>query len=138
MKFKIIAVLLSFIGIMAYSCQSEEKIEFMRYYSSGQELYKSHCQNCHGQNGEGLAALIPPLTDAAYLKQNRSQLACYVKNGLKLPILVNGKAYNGQMPPATLAPVEIAQVLTYVQNSFGNKAGLHNVDQVNTELGKCE
>jgi mono/diheme cytochrome c family protein len=138
MKFKVIAFLLGVIGIMAYSCQSEEKIEFMRYYSAGQELYKTHCQNCHGQNGEGLAALIPPLNDVAYLKEHRSQLACYVKNGLKLPILVNGKAYSGQMPPATLAPVEIAQVLTYVQNSFGNKAGLHNIDHVNIELTKCE
>jgi mono/diheme cytochrome c family protein len=137
MKFRIIVVLLGFIGAMAYSCQSEDKIEYMRYYSAGQELYKTHCSNCHGGNGEGLAALIPPLTDAAYLKQHRSELACYVKNGLKLPILVNGKAYNGQMPPAALAPVEIAQVLTYVQNSFGNKADIHNIDQVNTELTKC-
>jgi mono/diheme cytochrome c family protein len=138
MKLRIIAVLLGCIGVMAYSCQSDEKIEYMRYYSAGQELYKTHCQNCHGGDGEGLAALIPPLTDAAYLKEHRSQLACYVKNGLKLPILVNGKAYNGQMPPATLAPVEIAQVLTYVQNSFGNKAGIHNIEQVNAELSKCE
>lgn len=138
MKLRVIVALLGLICVMAYSCQSEEKIEFMRYYSAGQELYKTHCQNCHGQNGEGLAALIPPLTDASYLKQHRSQLACYVKNGLKLPILVNGKAYNGQMPPATLAPVEIAQVLTYVQNSFGNKAKVHNIEQVNVELGKCD
>jgi mono/diheme cytochrome c family protein len=137
MKFRIIVVLLGFIGAMVYSCQSEDKIEYMRYYSAGQELYKTHCSNCHGGNGEGLAALIPPLTDAAYLKQHRSELACYVKNGLKLPILVNGKAYNGQMPPAALAPVEIAQVLTYVQNSFGNKADIHNIDQVSTELTKC-
>lgn len=138
MKFGIIAFLLGIIGVMAYSCQSDEKIEFMRYYSAGQELYKTHCQNCHGRNGEGLAALIPPLTDANYFKQHREQLACYVKNGLKLPILVNGKAYNGQMPPATLAPVEIAQVLTYVQNSFGNQAAVHNIEQVNAELNKCE
>lgn len=138
MKFGIIAFLLGIIGVMAYSCQSDEKIEFMRYYSAGQELYKTHCQNCHGRNGEGLAALIPPLTDANYLNQHREQLACYVKKGLKLPILVNGKAYNGQMPPATLAPVEIAQVLTYVQNSFGNQAAVHNIEQVNAELNKCE
>ncbi len=138
MKFGIIAFLLAIIGSIVYSCQSEDKIEFMRYYSAGQALYKTHCQNCHGQNGEGLAALIPPLTDTEYLKQHRKQLACYLKNGLKLPILVNGKAYNGEMPPANLAPVEIAQVLTYVQNSFGNKANVHNIDQVNAELGKCE
>jgi mono/diheme cytochrome c family protein len=138
MKYRIIAVLLLVVSGLAYSCQSESEIEYMRYYTSGQELYKARCQNCHGAQGEGLAALIPPLTDSDYLKKNKTKLACYVQNGLQLPILVNGKAYNGQMPASGLAPIEIAQVLTYVQNSFGNKMGLHNVEQVNKELGKCE
>jgi mono/diheme cytochrome c family protein len=138
MKFKLIAALLVVMAALAYSCQSESEIEYMRYYTSGQELYKARCQNCHGAQGEGLAALIPPLTDSDYLKKNKTKLACYVQNGLQLPILVNGKAYNGQMPASGLAPIEIAQVLTYVQNSFGNKMGLHNVEQVNKELGKCE
>jgi len=138
MKYRIVAVLLLVISGLAYSCQSESEIEYMRYYTSGQELYKTRCQNCHGAQGEGLAALIPPLTDSAYLKTNHTKLACYVQNGLQLPILVNGKAYNGQMPASGLAPIEIAQVITYVQNSFGNKMGLHNVEEVNKDLGKCE
>ncbi|MFD1255466.1 c-type cytochrome [Mucilaginibacter terrae] len=137
MKYKVIAILLLVVAALVYSCQSESEIEYMRYYTSGQELYKTRCQNCHGAQGEGLAALIPPLSDSAYLKTNRTKLACYVQNGLKLPLLVNGKAYNGQMPASGLAPIEIAQVLTYVQNSFGNKLGLHNVAQVNGELEKC-
>ncbi|WP_345951834.1 cytochrome c [Mucilaginibacter sp. PAMB04274] len=137
MKLKVIFVLLGAITALVYSCQSEQKLEFMRYYTSGQQLYKTRCQNCHGPQGEGLAALIPPLTDSLFLKNNRSKLACYVKNGLKLPILVNSKAYNGQMPPANLTPVEIAQVLTYVQNSFGNNQGLHSIEQVNKDLNNC-
>ena len=138
MKFRIIIVLLAAIGLLVYSCQSEEQIEYMRYYSAGQALYKTKCQNCHGEQGQGLAALIPALTDSAYLKTNRAKLACYVQNGLNLPILVNGKAYNGQMPASGLAPMEIAQVLTYVQNSFGNNLGLHNIKQVEGDLKNCE
>jgi len=138
MKFKIIIGLLAVIAALTYSCQGEQEIEFMRYYTSGQELYKTHCQNCHGAQGEGLAALIPPLTDSVYLKNNRSKLACYMQNGLHLPILVNGKPFNGQMPPSNLSPVEIAEVLTYVENSFGNKLGLHGVEQVNKELAGCD
>jgi mono/diheme cytochrome c family protein len=138
MKAKVILVILAFITAAIYSCQSENEIEYMRYYTAGQALYQNRCQNCHGAQGEGLAALIPPLTDSAYLKTNRQKLACYVQNGLKLPILVNGKAYNGQMPATGLAPIEIAQVLTYVQNSFGNKLGLHNAEQVGKDLEKCE
>ncbi|UEG55108.1 cytochrome c [Mucilaginibacter daejeonensis] len=138
MKTKIIACLLGLVAILVYSCQSEQELEFMRYYTTGQELYKTNCQNCHGAQGEGLAALIPPLTDSSYLRKNKQQLACYVYNGLKLPIIVNGKAYSGQMPASSLAPIQIAQVLTYVENSFGNKMGLHDVNAVNTELTKCE
>ncbi|MVN91123.1 c-type cytochrome [Mucilaginibacter aquatilis] len=137
MKFKIIAILFIAVTAAVYSCQSDEKLEFMRYYTTGQELYKTRCQNCHGAQGEGLAALIPPLTDSIYLKTNRNKLACYVKNGLKLPIMVNGKPFNGEMPPSGLAPVEIAQVLTYVQNNFGNHLGLHSVEKVNKELESC-
>jgi mono/diheme cytochrome c family protein len=139
MKLKIIAgILMAVVMLAYYSCQSEEQINYMRYYTSGQQLYKTRCQNCHGAQGEGLAALIPPLTDSIYLKKNNKQLACYVQNGLNLPIMINGKPYTGNMPPASLAAMEIAQVLTYVQNSFGNHLGLHNVQQVNSELAKCE
>lgn len=138
MKLSIITGLLALIICLAYSCQSEDQIEYMRYYTAGQDLYKTKCQNCHGAQGEGLAALIPPLTDTVYLRANNNKLACYVQNGLKLPILVKGKAFNGQMPPAGLSPIEIAQVLTYVKNSFGNNMGIYDVAQTNKHLGKCE
>lgn len=137
MKATIVTVLLTAIICMVYSCQSEDQIEYMRYYTAGQDLYKTKCQNCHGAQGEGLAALIPPLTDSVYLKANSNKLACYVQNGLQLPILVKGKAFNGQMPPAGLSPIEIAQVLTYVKNSFGNNMGLYNVEKANEDLSKC-
>ncbi|MFD2326970.1 c-type cytochrome [Mucilaginibacter galii] len=130
-------MLLTAIICMVYSCQSEDQIEYMRYYTAGQDLYKTKCQNCHGAQGEGLAALIPPLTDSIYLKANSNKLACYVQNGLQLPILVKGKAFNGQMPPAGLSPIEIAQVLTYVKNSFGNNMGLYNVEKANQDLINC-
>ncbi|CAM3753432.1 c-type cytochrome [Mucilaginibacter galii] len=137
MKATIITMLLTAIICMVYSCQSEDQIEYMRYYTAGQDLYKTKCQNCHGAQGEGLAALIPPLTDSIYLKANSNKLACYVQNGLQLPILVKGKAFNGQMPPAGLSPIEIAQVLTYVKNSFGNNMGLYNVEKANQDLINC-
>ncbi|QJD97861.1 cytochrome c [Mucilaginibacter robiniae] len=124
--------------ILFFACQNEKQIEFNRYYASGQVVYQTRCQNCHGAKGEGLAALIPPLTDSIYLKSHKDDLACYVQNGLKDSIVVHQKSYSGQMPSVDLAPVEIAQVLTYIQNSFGNKLGLYNVEQVNNNLTKCK
>ncbi|CAN5119442.1 hypothetical protein BH09BAC6_BH09BAC6_18970 [soil metagenome] len=120
------------------SCQSEGGLEFDRYYSGGSLLYQSRCQNCHGANGEGLAALIPPLTDSVYLRTNKAGLACFTKNGLKGKITVAGRSFEGQMPYTDMAPIEIAKVLTYVTNSFGNKMGVLTTQQVAEDLKKCE
>lgn len=127
---------LLFIGAVA-ACQSEQTIEFNRYYSSGAVVYQTHCQNCHGAKGEGLSALIPPLTDSVYLKLNQRKLACIVKNGLKGHIIVNNKKFEGEMPAADLSPIEIAQVITYITNSFGNRLGLTNMDTATADMQRC-
>jgi mono/diheme cytochrome c family protein len=123
--------------MVVYSCQSEGDIEFGRYYTDGAIVYQSHCQNCHGSKGEGLGDLIPPLTDSAYLKARKNDLACGIKNGILGQINVSGKLYDDQMPANDISPIEIAQALTYIGNSFGNKLGLINGDEVNGDLEKC-
>jgi mono/diheme cytochrome c family protein len=106
-------------------------MKFEHYYANGRRLYAQHCQNCHAADGKGLGQLIPPLTDTILLKKNRHQLACLIKNGLSGKIIVNGKEYSSEMPanPA-LAPIDLAQLVTYITNSFGNKQGPYTVDQV--------
>jgi mono/diheme cytochrome c family protein len=123
---------------LAFSCQSDEQIEFNRYYSAGSTIYQAHCENCHGEKGEGLQSLIPPLTDSTYLKNDRTLLACYLKNGLKGSITVHGRNFEGNMPASDLSPIEVAKVLTYVTNSFGNKLGLINLQQVQSDIEKCK
>ncbi len=136
-KFAIFCIL-STIGIFFYACQSEEEITYARYYTAGKQLYESKCENCHGHDGAGLAMLYPPLTDSTFLKQNKEKLACYIKNGLQGPILVSGKNYEGIMPArATLSDIEIAEIITYVTNSFSNKQGFYPYQQVRDDLQKC-
>src|SRR5205823_6084443 len=125
------------IAAISTSCQSDQDIEFKRYYSSGRAVYLSHCQNCHGANGEGLGTLMPPLNDTAYLKKNKGNLACMVNNGIQQPLLVKQKLYYQKMPPSGLAPIDIAEVLTYITNSFGNKLGTYTVGQANKDLAAC-
>ncbi|MES2265827.1 MAG: c-type cytochrome [Bacteroidota bacterium] len=139
MKLKVIGFVCVLICIIA-SCQSDAELEYKRYYTGGAMMYMSKCQNCHGANGEGLSGLIPPLTDTAYLNKNRHQLACFVKYGIKETIItVKGKAYEGAMPANVDMPaIDVAKVLTYVGNSFGNKMGLIPVDEVNADLAKCK
>jgi mono/diheme cytochrome c family protein len=124
--------------LLIVACQSDESIEFKRYYSSGALVYQQHCQNCHGANGEGLSALIPPLSDSAYLRKNLRVLPCYIKNGLKGQITVKRKTFEDAMPSNDLSPVEIAQVLTYIGNSFGNKLNTIDEQSVQKNLSACK
>ena len=137
MKTGIISIIGLLVVILA-ACQSQDELEYKRYYTTGKVIYQSKCQNCHGDNGEGLSALIPPLTDSVYLQANRHQLPCIIKYGLNKPIKVGGKAFYGQMPATDLAPVELAEVITYITNSFGNKMGVTTTQMAEDDLNECE
>ncbi|GAA4102275.1 c-type cytochrome [Mucilaginibacter panaciglaebae] len=139
MKLKVISALCLLLAVLIYSCQNDNDITFKRYYTTGKVIYTTQCENCHGADGQGLSALMPPLTDTAFLRKNKAALSCFVKYGLKDKILiVNKKAYDSDMPPTDLAPIEIAEVLTYTGNSFGNNQGLITSQQVEAELLKCK
>jgi len=132
----IIGLLLSGIVLMV-SCQSDDQLEYVRYYSTGRVLYQSKCQNCHGAKGEGLQSLIPPLTDSTYLKTNKIVLACSIKYGLKGKLDISQKTFDGQMPATEITSVELAEVLTYINNSFDNNLGVVTTQMVNEGLNKC-
>lgn len=121
-----------------YSCQNAAEKELTTYTSNGADLYKVKCQNCHGENGEGLAALAPPLTDSTFLKVNKSALACFIKKGTNQPMLINGRSYDGKMPAfPEMEDIDIAQVIVYITNSFGNKQGMYRYEQVSKDLSEC-
>ncbi len=133
----LVVCVLLFLSVF-FSCQSESEIEYKKYYTIGKSVYQNQCQNCHAENGEGLAGLIPSLQKADYLSKNKSKLACLVQNGLQGLIVVNGKFYNGKMPAQTqLAPIEIAEVITYITNSFGNNQGVYKLEKVSLDLENC-
>ena len=138
MKLKAIGLIGSLLILLIVSCQNDQQVEFTRYFTGGSLVYQTHCQNCHGTNGEGLQGLIPPLTDSAYLKKNKASLACSIKFGLKGKININNREFEGEMPANDISPIEMARVLTYVTNSFGNKGGTISLDMVNADLANCK
>lgn len=92
---------------------------------SGAALYAEHCANCHGPQGDGLGLLIPPLAGADYLTTHRSALPCIVRHGLRGPLTINGKGYDGVMPGfgrEKLSDADVANVLNYIRTSWGNRA----------------
>lgn len=99
------------------------------------------CAACHGQNGEG-TALAPPLAGADWVAGPVENLIRIQLRGLQGPITVSGKSYQfpiGMAPLSYQTDEQIAAVLTYVRNSFGNQASAVTADQVKAlrgEVGK--
>jgi nitrite reductase (NO-forming) len=89
----------------------------------GQKVFMTTCFACHMANGEGLPNVFPPLAKSDYLKADKERAIRIVTKGLSGPVTVNGKVYNNVMPPQALDDHQVADVLTYVMNSFGNDDG---------------
>lgn len=90
----------------------------------GGVLYMAQCSSCHKADGTGSRAMYPPLAGSDYFRGNPRRLLAVVMEGLSAPITVNGARYDQIMPPLSyLADEEIASVLTYVLNNFGNEDG---------------
>ncbi|MFN3841405.1 MAG: c-type cytochrome [Cyclobacteriaceae bacterium] len=108
------------------------------YYNQGEQLYLNHCSNCHQSNGTGLGRVYPPLHQSDYMKNNFETVICIMKNGLEGEIVVNGKDYNQAMPgvPA-LTDLEIAEIATYIYNTWEHQRGLVDVNEVSQILRQC-
>ncbi|PRZ21212.1 copper-containing nitrite reductase [Flavobacterium granuli] len=87
---------------------------------SGKTLYGRTCFACHQSEGQGVPNAFPPLAKSDYLNANIDRAINAVLHGLSGEVTVNGKKYNNVMTSQNLTDDEIADVLTYVYNSWGN------------------
>lgn len=99
---------------------------------NGDVVYKKNCSVCHRKNGKGIPNTFPPLAKSDYLKTHtKEEIITIVLKGQKGKLKVNGKTYNNVMLPLKqLSDEEIAAVLTYVSNNFGNEGEAYIVDEV--------
>ncbi len=98
---------------------------------AGGALYNGACGVCHQATGQGLEGVFPPLAKSDYLVADKSRAIGVVLNGLTGPVTVNGKAYNSVMPPMSqLADDEVANLLTYAGNTWGNSTGAFSAQEV--------
>src|SRR6476660_9127918 len=86
----------------------------------GLAVYKQTCIACHQANGQGIPNAFPPLAKSDYLNKDVNRAIKQVIKGSSGPITVNGKTFNGAMPPQNLNDQQIADVLTYVYANWGN------------------
>ena len=86
----------------------------------GKQLYAQTCFACHQAAGQGIAGAFPPLAKSDYLNEDIGRSIQAVLYGLTGEITVNGEKYNSVMTSQNLTDEEIASVLTYVYNNWGN------------------
>jgi len=88
----------------------------------GEKVFKKYCISCHQPDGGGVPHMNPPLINTSYVLGDKEQLIGIVLKGLK-NVKIEDETYTNPMPSfKQLKDQEIADVLTYVRNSFGNKA----------------
>lgn len=97
----------------------------------GQEVFNATCKNCHMENGQGMPGVYPPLAKSDFLARDAKRAIDIVVNGLDGEITVNGKIYNLDMPAQTqLSDQQVADVLNFVRNNWGNKGRAITIAQV--------
>ncbi|MBC7828872.1 MAG: cytochrome c [Chitinophagaceae bacterium] len=89
----------------------------------GKKIYDIYCLACHQADGSGVPRLNPPLIKTKWVLGDKKELITVILKGMDEPIEVDGEDYNNVMAShAFLKDQEVADVLTYVRKSFGNKA----------------
>jgi glucose/arabinose dehydrogenase/cytochrome c551/c552 len=99
-------------------------------YNAGKAVYMQSCVACHQLDGGGVGNLNPPLIKTDYVLGDKNRLVSVILKGLSQKE-VNGELYSNTMPAFShLTDKQIADVLGYIRNSFGNKAGPVSADEV--------
>lgn len=130
MKFKVLLLLFS-VCFAVLSCERKP-------YRQGEILYQNFCANCHMDDGSGLAGNIPPLAGADFVRQNQDQLACIIRHGLEGGVVVNGIAYQNPMAGIPqLSEFEIANIINYINQAWGNDYGYLPLKNVRESLEGC-
>ncbi|WP_276390108.1 c-type cytochrome [Eudoraea chungangensis] len=88
---------------------------------NGKTIYSSFCASCHMDDGMGVGRTFPPVAKTDFLINQRTESIKAIKYGIQGPIIVNGITYNSSMMSMGLKDQEIADVMNYMLNSWGNK-----------------
>lgn len=119
-KLSIVSVLLLLvIYLIAQTGGSKASID------RGKKVYTTYCLSCHQADGSGVPKMNPPLIKTSWVLGDKKRLITVVLQGMNEKIEIDDEEYENVMAShAFLKDEEIADVLTYVRNSFGNKASV--------------
>ena len=118
MKRSLIVLFFFSVSIIALAAWVPDKTTMAR----GKKVYTTYCITCHQVDGGGVPGLNPPLEKTSYVSGKKTPLIRIVLNGMDVRDDINGDSYSNTMPPHKfLSNQQVADVLTFVRNSFNNK-----------------
>jgi mono/diheme cytochrome c family protein len=120
------------------SNNGNSSVKFDQYYIQGEKLYEVHCSNCHQKTGVGLGLVYPPLNRSDFMEENFTEVICMIRYGREGELIVNGNSYIQSMPGIpTLTDLEVAEIATYIYNTWDHKRGIVEVKEVTSVLNAC-
>ena len=106
--------------------------------TGGERIYNTYCVACHLGDGKGDGSRFPPLDSSEYVLGDKGRLINILLNGMQEQITVKGRQYNNLMPSHRfLSDEELASVLAYVRQNFGNTAGEITPEEVSEQRNKA-
>lgn len=102
----------------------------------GELVFKTNCMACHQSTGEGIPSAFPPLAQSDFLNADKIRAIETVTGGKRGKLTVNGQEFNGVMPAWTLNDEDIANVLTFIYNSWGNSGKQVSPEEVKQHHAK--
>lgn len=135
MRFLVFFILFLNVTCLYSQENQQNETQFAQSIKRGALVYEDFCITCHLPDGKGEENTFPPLAKSDYLMQNRKESIKAIKYGQNGEIVVNGLTYNNVMAPLGLTDQEIADVMNYITNSWGNE----NENMINvSEVSKLE
>lgn len=138
-RFRSIVAVISFSFFILLSAFTQPKPISKAIMERGKKVYETVCMACHQVDGAGVSRMAPTLVKTKWVLGDKKTLISYVLNGLPGgEIEIDGETFANAMPPqeSSLTDQQIADVLTFVRNSFGNKASAVSVGEVKARRGK--
>jgi mono/diheme cytochrome c family protein len=105
----------------------------------GKQVYLEQCLACHQADAGGVQGMNPPLVKTKWVLGDKTSLVQVVLKGMTGEVDINGDTYHNVMAPhSDLTDQQIADVLTYVRNNFGNKASVVTAGEVKAIRAKTK
>ncbi|MFN3907984.1 MAG: c-type cytochrome [Flavobacterium sp.] len=110
------------VALLSLDKTEEQTTPLKASMDRGAIVYEEFCMQCHLGDGKGTKGVVPPLAKSDWLFNKRKESIHAIKFGQSGKIVVNGINYDSQMPNMNLTDQEVADVMNYILNSWGNQS----------------